>query len=165
MSMRPYSPAATTMRRSVLFSRASCGLLPTGKQTALRAAGDRVSHTGQFSGRKLPFPQRVPASAGRRQSSLSCCASPEGRLKALLEEHPAIGVKLLQCFLASLSEKIMRSNELRKKRQRMTITQSTRFWRSEHGDFCRQMKHRALGAPHLIGATDAGKVQYYNTMR
>ena len=38
-----------------------------------------------------------------------------GRLKALLEEHPAIGVKLLQCFLASLSEKIMRSNELRKK--------------------------------------------------
>ena len=30
-------------------------------------------------------------------------------------EHPAIGVKLLQCFLASLSEKIMRSNELRKK--------------------------------------------------
>ena len=37
-----------------------------------------------------------------------------GRLKALLEEHPAIGVKLLQCFLASLSEKIMRSNELRK---------------------------------------------------
>ena len=37
-----------------------------------------------------------------------------GRLKALLEEHPAIGVKLLQCFLASLSEKIMRSNELRR---------------------------------------------------
>ncbi|MEE0364375.1 MAG: hypothetical protein UD575_05790, partial [Oscillospiraceae bacterium] len=36
------------------------------------------------------------------------------RLKALLEEHPAIGVKLLQCFLASLSEKIMRSNELRR---------------------------------------------------
>ena len=38
----------------------------------------------------------------------------KGRLKALLEEHPAIGVKLLQCFLASLSEKIMRSNELRR---------------------------------------------------
>ena len=37
-----------------------------------------------------------------------------GRLKALPEEHPAIGVKLLQCFLASLSEKIMRSNELRR---------------------------------------------------
>ena len=35
-------------------------------------------------------------------------------MKALLEEHPAIGVKLLQCFLASLSEKIMRSNELRR---------------------------------------------------
>ena len=37
-----------------------------------------------------------------------------GRLKALLEEHPAIGVKLLQCFLASLSEKIMHANELRR---------------------------------------------------
>ena len=36
------------------------------------------------------------------------------RLKRLLNEHPAIGVKLLQCFLASLSEKINRSNDLRK---------------------------------------------------
>ena len=34
------------------------------------------------------------------------------RLKRLLNEHPAIGVKLLQCFLASLSEKINRSNDL-----------------------------------------------------
>ena len=51
-------------------------------------------------------------------SRASCVLLPpgkQGRLKALLEEHPAIGVKLLQCFLASLSEKIMRSNELRKK--------------------------------------------------
>ena len=38
----------------------------------------------------------------------------KGRLKNLLDEHPAIGVKILQCFLASLSEKISRSNELRK---------------------------------------------------
>ena len=35
-------------------------------------------------------------------------------VKAPSEEHPAIGVKLLQCFLASLSEKINRSNDLRK---------------------------------------------------
>ena len=38
----------------------------------------------------------------------------KGRLKNLLDEHPTIGVKILQCFLASLSEKISRSNELRK---------------------------------------------------
>ena len=38
----------------------------------------------------------------------------KGRLKNLLDEHPAIGVKILRCFLASLSEKISRSNELRK---------------------------------------------------
>ena len=31
----------------------------------------------------------------------------------LLEAHPVIGVKLLSCFLQSLSEKITRSNEVR----------------------------------------------------
>ena len=36
------------------------------------------------------------------------------RLKRLLNEHPAIGVKLLQCFLASLSEKITHANEQRR---------------------------------------------------
>lgn len=35
------------------------------------------------------------------------------RLKMLLEAHPTIGVKLLSCFLQSLSEKITRSNEVR----------------------------------------------------
>ena len=36
------------------------------------------------------------------------------KLKLLLEHHPAIGVKLLQCFLASLSEKITHTNEQRR---------------------------------------------------
>ena len=36
------------------------------------------------------------------------------KLKLLLERHPAIGVKLLQCFLASLSEKITCANEQRR---------------------------------------------------
>ena len=37
----------------------------------------------------------------------------KAKLKLLLERHPAIGVKLLQCFLASLSEKITYANEQR----------------------------------------------------
>ena len=36
------------------------------------------------------------------------------KLKLLLECHPAIGVKLLQCFLASLSEKVTHANEQRR---------------------------------------------------
>lgn len=36
------------------------------------------------------------------------------RLKRLLNERPAIGVKLLQCFLASLSEKVTHANEQRR---------------------------------------------------
>jgi CRP-like cAMP-binding protein len=37
------------------------------------------------------------------------------KLKNLLDNHPAIGVKLLQCFLASLSEKVTHSNEEKEK--------------------------------------------------
>ena len=76
--VRPYSPAATTMKRSVLFSRASCGLLPTGRQTAApRRWRSRISRRAA-SWEKIAFPTVCSASAERRQSSLSCCASPEG---------------------------------------------------------------------------------------
>ena len=93
-----------------MFSRASCVLLPTGKQTAApRRWRSRISHRA-VSWEKIAFPTACSAS---EFTELLCIS--RGRLKALLEEHPAIGVKLLQCFLASLSEKIMRSNELRKK--------------------------------------------------
>ena len=94
-----------------MFSRASCGLLPTGNQIAAPRRWRLHISRRAASWEKIAFPTVCSVSAGRRRSSL--CIS-RGRLKALLEEHAAIGVKLLQCFLASLSEKIMRSNELRK---------------------------------------------------
>lgn len=88
-----------------------------------------------------------------------------GRLKALLEEHPAIGVKLLQCFLASLSEKIMRSNELRKKAAAYDHNAVNEIWRSEHGDFCRQMKHRSVGHAALDRCNGRREGSILYTMR
>ncbi len=97
-----------------MFSRVSCGLLPTGKPTAAPRRWRSRTSRREASWEKNCLSHSVFRLSGTATEFTELLCISRGRLKALLEEHPAIGVKLLQCFLASLSEKIMRSNELRR---------------------------------------------------
>ena len=102
------------MRRSVWYSRESSDWWPTGKQAAApRRWRSRTSHKGAFWGKNC-LSQSVFRLSGTAEEFTELLCISKMRLKRLLNEHPAIGVKLLQCFLASLSEKINRSNDLRK---------------------------------------------------
>lgn len=68
---------------------------------------------GSFLGENC-LSQSVFRLSGTAEEFTELLCISKARLKRLLNEHPAIGVKLLQCFLASLSEKITHANEQRR---------------------------------------------------